>query len=101
MTVPDDHTYVKFGSMAQAYDALKQVVGELDKATDDLFADIKRELGASWEGAAEQFFNAKKDQWNAHEQAMGRQLFEAARSVDVARGNYEAAERRNIAIWTD
>ncbi|MFB4267865.1 WXG100 family type VII secretion target [Nonomuraea sp. GTA35] len=101
MTVPDDHTFVKFGSMDHAYEELKKIVTELDKATDDLFADIKKELGASWEGAAEQFFNAKKDQWNAHEQAMGRQLFQAATSVNIARGNYETAERRNIAIWTD
>ncbi|MFC4120084.1 WXG100 family type VII secretion target [Nonomuraea zeae] len=101
MTVPDDHTFVKFGSMEQAYEELKKVVTELDRATDDLFADIKKELGASWEGEAEQFFNTKKDQWDAHEQAMGRQLFQAASAVNIAKGNYEAAERRNIAIWTD
>jgi WXG100 family type VII secretion target len=101
VTVPDDHTFVKFGSMDHAYEELKKVVTELDKVTDDLYADIKKELGPSWEGEAETFFNTKKDQWNAHEQEMGRQLFQAAGAVDVANGNYQAAERRNIAIWTD
>ncbi|TYB64391.1 hypothetical protein FXF51_22015 [Nonomuraea sp. PA05] len=101
MTVPDDHTYVKFGSMEQAYEQLKKIVTDLDRATDDLFADIKKELGASWEGEAEQFFNFAKDEWNKHEQAMGLQLFEAAKAVNIAKGNYQAAEQRNIAIWTN
>lgn len=101
MTVPDDHTFVKFGSMEVAYEALQKIVTELDKATDDLFQDIKKELGASWEGQAQEFFNTKKAQWDAHEKAMGKQLFDAAAAVNVAKGNYESAERRNIAIWTD
>ncbi|MCF6467750.1 hypothetical protein FAF44_04905 [Nonomuraea sp. MG754425] len=101
MTVPDDHTFVKFGSMEQAYEELKKVVTELDRATDDLFADVKKEIGASWEGDAEQFFNAKKSQWDAHEQAMAKELFQAASAVDIAKGNYQSAEQRNIAIWTD
>ncbi|WP_327087494.1 WXG100 family type VII secretion target [Nonomuraea sp. NBC_01738] len=101
MTIPDDHTFVKFGSMEAAYEALQKIVTELDKATDDLFADIKKELGASWEGEAQNFFNSKKAEWDAHEKAMGKQLFDAASAVNVAKGNYEQAERRNIAIWTD
>lgn len=101
MTVPDDYTFVKFALMEQAYDELKKIVTELDRATDDLFADIKKELGASWEGEAEQFFNTKKAKWDQHEQAMGLQLFQAAQAVKVAKGNYETAERQNIAIWTD
>lgn len=101
MTVPDDHTFVKFGSMELAYEELKKVVTELDRATDDLYADIQKELGASWEGDAEAFFTEKKNQWNEHERAMGQQLFKAAEAVSVAKGNYQAAEARNIAIWTD
>ncbi|MFI7130787.1 WXG100 family type VII secretion target [Nonomuraea sp. NPDC050153] len=87
--------------MEQAYDQLQKIVTELDRATDDLLVDIRKELGASWEGDAEQFFNTKKNQWNAHEQAMGLQLFEAAKAVNIAKGNYELAEKHNIAIWSD
>ncbi|NRQ39079.1 WXG100 family type VII secretion target [Nonomuraea sp. NN258] len=101
MTLPDDYTFVKFGSMESAYEELKKVITELDKATDDLYRDIKKELGASWEGAAQEYFDTKREQWNAHEKAMGKQLFQAAEAVNVAKGNYEAAERRNISIWTD
>ncbi|SDH82107.1 WXG100 family type VII secretion target [Nonomuraea jiangxiensis] len=98
---PDDYTYVKFPSMEVAYEELKKVITELDKATDDLYADIKRELGASWEGEAERYFDVKREQWNQHEKAMGQQLFQAAEAVSIAKGNYESAERRNISIWTD
>jgi len=97
----DDYTYVRFGSMEHAYEELKKIVTELDRATDDLYQDIKRELGSSWEGEAEKFFEAKRQQWNAHEKAMGQQLFQAASAVNVAKGNYQEAERRNISIWTD
>ncbi|MFI9550148.1 WXG100 family type VII secretion target [Nonomuraea endophytica] len=101
MTVPDDHTFVRFGSMQQAYEELQKIVTELDTVTDDLYADIKKELGASWEGDAEQFFTAKKNEWNVLEQEMGRQLYEAAGSVDTAKVNYMEAEKRNISIWMD
>ncbi|MFG1941930.1 WXG100 family type VII secretion target [Nonomuraea sp. NPDC048826] len=101
MSMPDDYTYVRFGSMEQAYEELKKVITELDRATDDLYQDIQRELGASWEGEAEAFFETKRNQWNEHEKAMGRQLFQAAEAVSIAKGNYESAERRNISIWTD
>ncbi|TDD30703.1 hypothetical protein E1286_45770 [Nonomuraea terrae] len=101
MTMPDDYTFVRFGSMEQAYEELKGVITELDRVTDDLYQDIKKELGASWEGEAQQFFDVKKEQWNAHEKAMGQQLFQAAEAVNLAKGNYESAERRNISIWTD
>ncbi|HLU70638.1 MAG TPA: WXG100 family type VII secretion target [Nonomuraea sp.] len=97
----DDYTYVRFGSMEHAYEELKKIVTELDRATDDLYQDIKRELGSSWEGEAEKFFETKRQQWNAHEKAMGQQLFQAASAVNVAKGNYQEAERRNISIWTD
>jgi WXG100 family type VII secretion target len=97
----EDYTYVRFGSMDEAYEDLKKVITELDRVTDQLYADIKKELGASWEGAAQEYFDGKKEEWNAREKAMGQQLFQAASAVNVANGNYQAAERRNISIWTD
>ncbi|MGP3955565.1 WXG100 family type VII secretion target [Nonomuraea sp. 3N208] len=101
MSMADDYTYVKFGSMEQAYEELKKIVTEIDRATDDCWADCKKELGPSWEGEAETFFEEKRRKVNEHEKAMGQQLFQAATAVNVAKGNYENAERRNISIWTD
>ncbi|MEO3873649.1 WXG100 family type VII secretion target [Nonomuraea sp. B12E4] len=100
-TTPEDYTFVKFPSMEVAYEELKKVITELDRVTDDLYQDIKRELGPSWEGEAQQYFDVKREQWNQHEKAMGQQLFQAAEAVNIAKGNYESAERRNISIWTD
>ncbi|MDA0637162.1 WXG100 family type VII secretion target [Nonomuraea sp. CA-218870] len=101
MGMPDDYTYVRFASMEDAYLQLQKIITDLDKATDTLYQDIKRELGASWEGQAEQFFDTKRAQWNEREKEMGRQLFEAAQAVNIAKGNYESAEKRNISIWSD
>lgn len=98
---PDDYTYVKFGSLEAAYEELKKIVTELDRATDDLYQDIRKELGTNWQGEAETFFETKRAQWNEHEKAMGQQLFKAAEAVSIAKGNYESAERRNISIWMD
>ncbi|MET8985081.1 WXG100 family type VII secretion target [Nonomuraea wenchangensis] len=98
---PDDYTYVNFGSLGSAYEELKKIVTELDRVTDDLYADIKNTLGSNWEGEAQNYFDTKRAEWNAHEKAMGEQLFKAANAVDVAKGNYQAAEQRNISIWTD
>lgn len=101
MGMPDDYTYVRFSSMADAYEQLQKIVTELDRVTDDLYADIQKELGASWEGDAKTYFEGKKNEWNEHEKAMGRQLYNAANTVDTARDNYQQAERRNISMWTD
>ncbi|MED7927440.1 WXG100 family type VII secretion target [Nonomuraea sp. LP-02] len=98
---PDDYTYVNFPSLEAAYEELKKIVTELDRATDDLYADIKKTLGAAWEGQAEGFFDQKRAEWNEHEKRMGAQLFKAAAAVEVAKGNYQAAEQRNISIWMD
>ncbi|TMR96078.1 WXG100 family type VII secretion target [Nonomuraea basaltis] len=101
MSMSEDYTFVRFGSMEQAYEELKKVITELDRATDDLYGDIQRELGASWEGDAKLFFEGKREQWDAHEKAMAQQLFQAATAVSTANGNYQSAEKRNISIWTD
>jgi uncharacterized protein YukE len=98
---PDDYTYAHFPNMEAAYESLQSIVTELDRATDDLYNDIKRTLGVHWEGAAKDYFEGKKTEWNALEQEMGRQLFDAAKAVSIAKGNYETAEKRNIAIWSD
>ncbi len=97
----EDYTFVRFGSMDEAYEDLKKVITELDRVTDQLYADIKKELGPSWQGDAQQYFDKKREEWNTHERAMGEQLFQAASSVNIANGNYQAAERRNISIWSD
>jgi WXG100 family type VII secretion target len=101
MSLYDDYTRVKFGSMEVAYEELKKIVTELDKATDDLYQDIQKELGASWEGDAKTFFEAKRQQWNEREKAMGLQLYTAAHGVKNAKENYERAEAANIRLWTD
>jgi WXG100 family type VII secretion target len=97
----EDHTFVRFGSMDEAFEDLKAVVTELDRVTDQLYADIKKELGPSWEGEAQTYFDQKKNEWNALEVQMGQELFNAASAVNVANGNYQSAERRNIGIWSD
>jgi len=98
---PEDYTYAHFPNMEAAYEQLKTIVSELDKATDDLYNDVKSILGTDWEGEAKTFFDQKKAQWDALEVEMGKQLFQAAQAVSIAKGNYETAERRNINIWTN
>lgn len=101
VAAPDDYTYVNFPSMEAAFEDLNKIVTELDTATDDLYKDIKSALGGNWEGDAMEYFEKKKAEWNQIKVEMGRQLFDAAKAVNVAKGNYETAERHNISIWSD
>lgn len=98
---PDDYTYVNFPSLQVAYEDLLKIVTRLDEVTDALYTGIANDLKGVWEGAAEEYFDQKKAEWNEIEKEMGRQLFQAAAAVDVAKGNYETAERRNVALWMD
>ncbi|MEV6151126.1 hypothetical protein AB0L53_12380 [Nonomuraea sp. NPDC052129] len=100
-STPDDYTFAHFPNMEAAYEQLKSVVTELDRVTDDLYADVKSTLGADWEGEAQALFDDKKRQWDLLEVEMGKQLFDAAAAVNIAKGNYQNAERRNISIWTN
>lgn len=100
-TTTTDRTVANFGSMNEAYESLLAIVHELDQATDDLYNDVKKELGAGWAGEAKQFFEQKKAEWNAIEREMGLQLYKAAHGVKNAEENYRAAEQANIRIWSD
>ncbi|NUW40961.1 WXG100 family type VII secretion target [Nonomuraea rhodomycinica] len=97
----DDRVKIHFGNMDLAYEDLKKVITELDKATDDLYKDLYNELSEIWVGGARDWFEDKKREWNEHEVRMGQQLFNAAQVVQIANGNYRNAEKRNIAIWSD
>ncbi|MEV0148078.1 MULTISPECIES: hypothetical protein [unclassified Nonomuraea] len=97
----DDRVRIHFGNMDLAYEDLKKVITELDKATDDLYKDLYNELSEIWVGGARNWFEEKKAEWNKLEVAMGEQLFNAAQVVQIANGNYQAAEKKNIQIWSD
>ncbi|MEU8247160.1 hypothetical protein [Nonomuraea sp. NPDC048916] len=98
-----DFTKVNFVQMQAAQEGLLRVVTELDRITDQLYADIQRELQEHWVdgdgNGAKSFFDQHRAYWDAQEKEMGNQLNQAANAVGLANQNYQQAENYNRRLW--
>jgi uncharacterized protein YukE len=90
---------VNFLHMEEHQLALLKVVTAMDEITDRLYTDVKKTLGASWEGEVSNMFDTHRLMWDKTEKEMGALLHAAAEAVGVANENYKQAERANMRIW--
>lgn len=97
----DSYVGVNYAKMGLAQEGLLKVVTQMDEATDGLIADLKTILGDSWTGDTKIEFEAYHLKWDGLEREMGNLLREAANAIGTATQNYQAAEMRNRAIWSD
>ncbi|MEV4110560.1 WXG100 family type VII secretion target [Nonomuraea sp. NPDC049695] len=101
MSAELDFTKVNFGHMELAQGDFVKILGSFEKATDDLVARLKTDLGSHWEGGAEEFFRQHEVKWNQAAAQMRSQLDELQKAVQIANENYRAAENRNKSMWYD
>ncbi|MEV0233321.1 WXG100 family type VII secretion target [Nonomuraea sp. NPDC050786] len=101
MSAELDFTKVNFGHMELAQGDFVKILGSFEKATDDLLARLKTDLGSHWEGGAEEFFRQHEAKWNQAAATMRSQLDELQKAVQIANENYRAAENRNKSMWYD
>ncbi|MFK0120545.1 WXG100 family type VII secretion target [Streptomyces sp. NPDC090994] len=89
---------VNFQTISQASQDVRSTANNIRRQLDELEAGVKK-IAASWEGAAQEAYQAKQTEWDQRANSMQQTLEAIAKALDGAAQNYQATEQKNTAIW--
>ncbi|QKW21818.1 WXG100 family type VII secretion target [Kitasatospora sp. NA04385] len=89
---------VNFQTIQNASSEVRQTAARIQSQLDDLKAGVQR-IAASWEGAAQQGYQARQSQWDAKAADLQDVLGRIAAALDNAAQSYQQTENQNQAIW--
>lgn len=90
---------VNFTTISQAASDVRTTAGNIRSQLDDLEAGVKQ-IAQSWEGSAQEGYQAKQAEWDKRAASLHATLEAVAKALDTAAQNYQSTERQNSAIWT-
>ncbi|GAU70039.1 hypothetical protein SSP35_16_00340 [Streptomyces sp. NBRC 110611] len=89
---------VNFSTISQASSDVRQTANRIRQQLDDLEAGVKK-IAASWEGAAQEGYQARQREWDQRADHLHTTLEAIAKALDTAAQNYQATESKNANIW--
>jgi WXG100 family type VII secretion target len=89
---------VNFQTIQNASSEVRQTASRIQNQLDDLKAGVQR-IASSWEGAAQQGYQARQAQWDAKAADLQQVLARIASALDNAAQSYQQTESSNQAIW--
>ncbi|MGD3107988.1 WXG100 family type VII secretion target [Streptomyces sp. YGL11-2] len=89
---------VNFATIQQASQDVRQTAGNIRQQLDDLEAGVKK-VAASWEGAAQEGYQARQREWDQRAAHLQQTLEAIAKALDTAAQNYQSTEHKNAGIW--
>ncbi|WP_431952892.1 WXG100 family type VII secretion target [Actinacidiphila sp. bgisy167] len=89
---------VNFQTISQAASDVRTTANNIRRQLDDLEAGVKK-IAASWDGSAQEAYQAKQIEWDKRAASMHQTLEAIARALDTAAQNYQATETKNQQIW--
>ncbi|WP_042435818.1 WXG100 family type VII secretion target [Streptacidiphilus anmyonensis] len=92
------HIMVNFGTVSQAASDVRQTASNVQSQLDDLRAGVQR-IAASWEGKAQEGYQARQREWDSAAADLHSVLVQIAGALDSAAQNYQATENRNAGLW--
>jgi early secretory antigenic target protein ESAT-6 len=92
------HIKVAFGTVSGAGDEVRRSAATIKGELDDLLRSVAR-VAETWEGAAQEHYRVRQDQWNAAAEDLHGVLTSIAGALDAAAEDYRATEARNAGIW--
>ncbi|MFB7948618.1 WXG100 family type VII secretion target [Kitasatospora phosalacinea] len=90
---------VNFQTIQNASSEVRQTASRIQNQLDDLKAGVQR-IASSWEGAAQQGYQARQAQWDAKAADLQEVLGRIATALDNAAQSYQQTENSNATIWT-
>ena len=90
---------VNFQTIQNASSEVRQTASRIQNQLDDLKAGVQR-IASSWEGAAQQGYQARQAQWDAKAADLQEVLGRIATALDNAAQSYQQTENANATIWT-
>lgn len=92
------HILVNFGTLQNASAEVRSTAGRVQQQLDELKAGVQR-IAASWEGKAQEGYQARQAEWDRSAADLQQVLNQIATALESAAQNYQATENRNAAIW--
>ncbi|MCW2875728.1 WXG100 family type VII secretion target [Actinacidiphila oryziradicis] len=89
---------VNFQTISQASTDVRQTAGNIKRQLDDLEAGVKK-IATTWEGSAQEAYQAKQSEWDQRAASLHQTLEQIAKALDTAAQNYQATESKNQQIW--
>ncbi|MEU3497181.1 WXG100 family type VII secretion target [Kitasatospora cineracea] len=89
---------VNFQTIQNASSEVRQTASRIQNQLDDLKAGVQR-IASSWEGAAQQGYQARQAQWDAKAADLQEVLARIASALDNAAQSYQQTENSNSQIW--
>ncbi|MEU8685695.1 MULTISPECIES: WXG100 family type VII secretion target [Streptomyces] len=89
---------VNFATISQASSDVRGTANNIRQQLDDLEAGVKK-IAASWEGAAQEGYQARQREWDQRAASLHSTLEAIAKALDQAAQNYQSTEHKNSGIW--
>ncbi|KDN82959.1 WXG100 family type VII secretion target [Kitasatospora cheerisanensis] len=89
---------VNFQTVLNASSEVRQTASRIQSQLDDLKSGVQR-IASSWEGAAQQGYQARQAQWDAKAADLQQVLGQIASALDNAAQSYQNTEKQNEGLW--
>ncbi|GAA1115127.1 MULTISPECIES: WXG100 family type VII secretion target [Kitasatospora] len=93
-----DHILVNFSTIQNASSEIRQTAQRIQSQLDELKAGVQR-IASTWEGAAQEGYQARQQEWDAKAADLQQVLGQIATSLDNAAQSYQSTESKNTAVW--
>ncbi|MEV6211027.1 WXG100 family type VII secretion target [Kitasatospora sp. NPDC051914] len=94
-----DHILVNFSTIQSSASEIRQTAQRIQSQLDELKAGVQR-IAASWEGAAQQGYQARQAEWDNKAADLQQVLGQIATTLDNAAQSYQATESKNAGVWS-
>ena len=92
------HILVNFSTVSNAAEEVRSTASRVQAQLDDLKAGVSR-IAQSWEGKAQEGYQARQAEWDSSATDLHSVLTQIAGALDNAAQNYQATENKNASIW--
>jgi WXG100 family type VII secretion target len=92
------HILVNFATISGAGSEVRATAARIQSQLDELKAGVTK-IAASWEGAAQQGYQAHQKKWDDKAADLQQVLTQIGSSLDQAAESYQSTEKKNEQIW--
>lgn len=89
---------VNFATVTQASTDVKSTAGRIKSQLDDLESMVKR-VASTWEGSAQEGYQAKQRQWDQTADHLHQVLMKISTALQNSADNYQSTEKSNANVW--
>ncbi|MER6395572.1 MULTISPECIES: WXG100 family type VII secretion target [unclassified Kitasatospora] len=93
-----DHILVNFETVRNAGSEVRATANRINSQLEELKAGVTK-IASSWEGAAQQGYQAHQAKWDSRASHLQQVLSQIAGSLDKAAESYNSTENNNAKLW--